>query len=119
MRGTGAGKTASGRQAGVHHLRSLRDHRTVHVLSAGGQNRAPYPTAGLLHYFGKPNNQFYFWPEYRYPDHRKGENAIYVTEPGTASLESGWFWKWLTGKEVLVAREPKPVFRPATVVATV
>jgi len=60
----------------------------------------------------QPDNQFYFWPEYRYAGHRKGENAIYVTEPGTASLERGWFWKWLTGKEVLVAREPTPVFAP-------
>jgi len=60
----------------------------------------------------RPNNQFYFWPEYRYPDHRKGENAIFVTEPGTARLEQGWFWKWLAGKEVLVAKEPAPVAPP-------
>jgi 4-amino-4-deoxy-L-arabinose transferase-like glycosyltransferase len=26
-----------------------------------------------------PKNQFYFWPEYRYTEHRKGQNAIYVT----------------------------------------
>jgi hypothetical protein len=61
----------------------------------------------------RPDNQFYFWPEYSYVDHRKGENAIYVTEPGTAGLESGWFWKWLTGREVLVAREPKPAPAPS------
>jgi 4-amino-4-deoxy-L-arabinose transferase-like glycosyltransferase len=61
---------------------------------------------------GKPDNQFYYWPEYRYPDHRKGENAIYVTEPGTARLEKDWFWKWLTGREVQIAREPKPVHPP-------
>lgn len=60
----------------------------------------------------QPDNQFYFWPEYYYPGHRKGENAIYVTEPGTARLEIGWFWKWLAGKEVLVAREPTPVSVP-------
>jgi 4-amino-4-deoxy-L-arabinose transferase-like glycosyltransferase len=60
----------------------------------------------------QPDNQFYFWPEYYYPGHRKGENAIYVTEPGTARLETGWFWKWLAGKEVLVAREPMPVSAP-------
>jgi 4-amino-4-deoxy-L-arabinose transferase-like glycosyltransferase len=60
----------------------------------------------------RPENQFYFWPEYRYPDHCKGENAIYVTEPGTARLEQDWFWEWLTGKEVLVAREPTPVSAP-------
>jgi 4-amino-4-deoxy-L-arabinose transferase-like glycosyltransferase len=65
---------------------------------------------------GSPDNQFYFWPEYRYSDHRKGENAIYVTEPGTARLESGWFWKWLTGREVQVAKEPSPVAPPPALV---
>ncbi|MGA2786610.1 MAG: glycosyltransferase family 39 protein [Verrucomicrobiota bacterium] len=60
----------------------------------------------------KADNQFYFWPEYRYPERRKGENAIYVTEPGTARLERGWVWKWLTGREVLVAQEPKPIDPP-------
>jgi 4-amino-4-deoxy-L-arabinose transferase-like glycosyltransferase len=58
---------------------------------------------------GKPDNQFYFWPEYRYPDHRKGENAIYVIELGRARLEQDWFWKWLTGREVQIAMEPTPV----------
>jgi 4-amino-4-deoxy-L-arabinose transferase-like glycosyltransferase len=56
----------------------------------------------------RPQNQLYFWPEYRYPEHRKGENAIYVVEPGTAKLEHGWFWKWLNGDEVEVADEPSP-----------
>lgn len=56
----------------------------------------------------RPQNQLYFWPEYYYPDHRKGENAIYVVEPGTATLEHGWFWKWLNGDEVEVAKEPSP-----------
>ncbi len=28
----------------------------------------------------RPKNQFWFWPEYRYPDFRKGQNAIYVAE---------------------------------------
>jgi hypothetical protein len=60
----------------------------------------------------RPDNQFYFWPEYRYPDRRKGENAIYITEPGTASLESGWIWKWLAGQKVQVAKEPMPVTPP-------
>jgi 4-amino-4-deoxy-L-arabinose transferase-like glycosyltransferase len=56
----------------------------------------------------KPSNQFYFWPEYHYPDLRRGDNAIYVTEVNKARLESGWFWKWLAGREVQVAEEPKP-----------
>ena len=28
----------------------------------------------------RPKNQFWFWPEYRYPHFRKGQNAIYVAE---------------------------------------
>ena len=60
----------------------------------------------------KPDNQLFFWPEYRYVDWRRGQNAIYVIEPGTARLESGWFWKCLTGGEVRVAREPTPVPAP-------
>lgn len=28
----------------------------------------------------QPENQFFFWPEYRYREARKGENAIYVME---------------------------------------
>ncbi len=27
-----------------------------------------------------PQNQFFFWPEYRYREHRKGQNAIFVHE---------------------------------------
>lgn len=43
----------------------------------GAQQRKPvayYPTTS------SPENQLYFWPEYRYRDHRKGHNAIYVRE---------------------------------------
>lgn len=28
-------------------------------------------------------------------------------------MERGWFWKWLTGWEIQVAREPKPIDPPA------
>jgi hypothetical protein len=63
---------------------------------------------------GKPDSQFYFWPEYRYRDHRKGQNAIYVVEPGAVSLGSDWAWRWLTGKEVHVTRAPPPATPPAT-----
>jgi hypothetical protein len=59
-----------------------------------------------------PENQLYFWPEYRYVGRRKAENAIYVTEPGSCSLESAWPWKWLTGKEVRFATVPPPVPTP-------
>ncbi|MGA3284757.1 MAG: glycosyltransferase family 39 protein [Verrucomicrobiota bacterium] len=60
----------------------------------------------------RPENQLFFWPEYRYADRRKGENAIYVVEPAKARLENSWGWKWLTGQEVRVAKEPPPVPTP-------
>jgi hypothetical protein len=53
-----------------------------------------------------PENQLYFWPEYDYAENRKGQNAIYVTEPGSVTLERDWPWKWLTGREVRFARIP-------------
>jgi hypothetical protein len=70
----------------------------------------------LVYYLASPlpNNQLYFWPEYRYFDRRKGQNALYVTEPGTARLESDWVWRWLTGKEERFAYLP-PALPPMPV----
>jgi len=62
----------------------------------------------------KADSQFYFWPEYRYVDHRRGENAIYVAEPGAVYLGNDWLQRWLTGKEVPVIRTPPPVKPPTT-----
>jgi len=59
-----------------------------------------------------PRDQLYFWPEYRYADHRKGENAIYVVEPGSCRLEPAWPWKWLTGREIAFSSVPPPVPTP-------
>ena len=42
-----------------------------------------------------PNNQLYFWPEYRYTNRRKSENAIFAIEPSPPRLEGSWPWKWL------------------------
>jgi hypothetical protein len=47
----------------------------------------------------EPKNQLFFWPEYRYADTRKGENAIYATELDPYTLEKGWLGKWLKGKK--------------------
>jgi hypothetical protein len=47
-----------------------------------------------------PVNQFYFWPEYNYPAHRKGQNAIFVAEANLYQLEPGWLWKWLAHEPV-------------------
>jgi hypothetical protein len=59
-----------------------------------------------------PDDQLYFWPEYRYADYRKGQNAIYVVEPGSCRLEPAWPWKWLTGQEIAFASVPPPVPTP-------
>jgi 4-amino-4-deoxy-L-arabinose transferase-like glycosyltransferase/membrane-associated phospholipid phosphatase len=55
-----------------------------------------------------PNNQLFFWPEYRYANLRKGENAIFATEPSRPRLERTWPWKWLTGQEVGFASVTSP-----------
>jgi hypothetical protein len=54
----------------------------------------------------------YFWPEYRYANLRKSENAIFAIEPSPPRLERSWPWKWLTGQEVGFARVTPPVPTP-------
>ena len=63
-----------------------------------------------------PNNQFFFWPEYRYQTNRKGQNAIYVTEVGLYQLEKGWLWKLLSGREVNLTEGDSPQPAPAWLV---
>jgi membrane-associated phospholipid phosphatase len=60
----------------------------------------------------EPGDQLYFWPEYRYADQRKGQNAIYVVEPGACRLEPAWPWKWLMGQEIGFAEVPPAVTTP-------
>jgi len=67
--------------------------------------------------FVKPASQLDLWPEYRYEDHRKGENAIFMCEPGSVTLEKNWFWKWLTGREVVLADVPSPALTPPSLLA--
>ena len=59
----------------------------------------------------KPSNQFYFWDEYNYRQHRHGENAIYVSHLEYYKLEHGWLWKWLH-HEPLTYRDVPPVGQP-------
>ena len=63
-----------------------------------------------------PNNQFFFWPEYRYPTNRNGQNAIYVNEVGLYPLEKGWLWKWLSGQEMNHNATDSPQPAPAWLV---
>lgn len=83
---------------------------TFHLPEA----RAALRTRPLVYYqtSTKPDNQLYFWPEYRYRGERTGENAIYVTEPDNYPLERGWFWKWIMGKEVGYANTIPPIPKP-------
>lgn len=77
---------------------------------AAGEVPRVYPRGSAL-----PNNQFYFWPEYRYRESRRGQNAIYVQEIDPYKLESGWLWKWLMGRDVNHARIPPLEAAPAVV----
>jgi hypothetical protein len=43
----------------------------------------------------EPVNQFYFWDDYNYLAHRRGQNAIYVELIGSNPYAPGWFWHWL------------------------
>ena len=61
----------------------------------------------------KPQNQFYFWPQYDYRARRKGQNAIYVTELDPYPLERGWLWKWVKRQPVNYAEIPAPFPKPA------
>jgi 4-amino-4-deoxy-L-arabinose transferase-like glycosyltransferase/membrane-associated phospholipid phosphatase len=59
-----------------------------------------------------PHNQFYFWPEYNYPDHRQGQNAIFVSEVDPYPLEHDWFWKWLKHQPIKYGEIPPPMTAP-------
>ena len=67
----------------------------------------------------KPQNQFYFWPEYDYPEHRRGQNAIFVSEVDPYPLEPGWFWKWLKHEPINYGKIPPPSPAPEKLVAAV
>jgi hypothetical protein len=56
----------------------------------------------------KPQNQFYFWPEYNYLEYRRGENAIFVNEVGLYPLEHGWFWMWLRHHPIQYGKPSPP-----------
>ena len=59
-----------------------------------------------------PVNQFFFWPEYNYRDHRKGQNAIFAAEANLYKLGDGWVWKWLKHQPVNPAGTPPPATLP-------
>ena len=64
-----------------------------------------------------PINQFPFWDEYNYRQHRRGENAIFVLRLDPYPLESNWIWKWLKGEPVGFGKIPPPRAVPPRIAA--
>jgi hypothetical protein len=64
----------------------------------------------LVYYYGtkKPDNQFYFWPNYL---GRTGQNALYVRELDRPKLRPGWFKLWWRGNPDLYVKS-NPDNRP-------
>ncbi len=52
-------------------------------------------------------NQFPFWDDYNYRQHRRGENAIFVSRLDPYPLEQGWLWKWLRREPVTPVPQPE------------
>jgi membrane-associated phospholipid phosphatase len=56
----------------------------------------------------KPIDQFPYWDEYNYHEHRHGENALFVLHLEPYKLEPGWIWKWLCREPVHYREIPTP-----------
>ena len=61
---------------------------------------------------GEPVNQFYFWDDYNYRAHRRGQNAIYADLLGNNPYEPGWFWHWLKHEPVNRVTPPAAAVPP-------
>lgn len=64
-----------------------------------------------------PINQFPFWDQYNYREHRRGENALFVLRLDPYKLESGWVWKWLAGEQIGHRQVPLPRAVPERIAA--
>jgi hypothetical protein len=65
---------------------------------------------------GRPDDQFYFWPEYDYLQTRRGQNAIYARRVDNYKLESGWIWRWLKRERIAYRDIPPAPPAPAEIV---
>lgn len=87
---------AEGKPAFViaHHygLTGLLAFYTPAAQAAAGTNPEVYYVTSR-----EPRNQLYFWPHYRYREHRKGQHAIYVVEVLPRSAVGAWVRSTLTG----------------------
>ena len=64
----------------------------------------------------RPINQFPFWDEYDYRQHRRGENAIFVLRLDPYPLAAGWIGKWWHHQKVSVVA-PAPRLVPDRIAA--
>ncbi|MBU6408978.1 MAG: glycosyltransferase family 39 protein [Verrucomicrobia bacterium] len=64
----------------------------------------------------RPENQFYFWPQYDYRRTRKGQNAIFVSEANLYKLQGDWLWQWVAHRP-LQRSMPAPVSLPHHIAA--
>jgi len=64
-----------------------------------------------------PQDQFPFWDQYQYREHRQGENALFVLHLDPYKLESGWLAKWLHHEPVNYREIPEPRAVPPRVAA--
>jgi 4-amino-4-deoxy-L-arabinose transferase-like glycosyltransferase len=56
-----------------------------------------------------PENQLYFWPEYRYKDFRTGQNALFVVEVDVPQYSmKAWFDSLFTGAPEPPPADPQP-----------
>jgi membrane-associated phospholipid phosphatase len=62
-------------------------------------------------------NQFYFWDQYNYRAHRRGENALFVLRLEPYKLEAGWIGKWLRHEPIGYREVPPPQPVPSRVAA--
>jgi len=74
---------------------------------AGAAAESPRPLVYCLD-TDRPINQFFYWDEYNYREHRRGENAIFVLRLEPYKLESGWIWKWLNHEKINFREIPAP-----------
>ncbi|MEI6395299.1 MAG: glycosyltransferase family 39 protein [Verrucomicrobiota bacterium] len=80
----------------VHHygITGLLSFYLPEARPRAGSEPLVYSVLGTV-----PENQFFFWPEYRYKKFRKGQNAIFVIEAELPlSSMKQWFESVLTGK---------------------
>ena len=61
---------------------------------------AHQPLVYCLEDSDKPDTQFYFWPEYKYLDTRRGQNALFIRHLDPYPLERGWVRHWLRNEPI-------------------